>query len=195
MFYANNSISNAISNLLYILLAMTHLIIVIESIYQKVAQSKFIENLSKFDRLFSSKAKVQISYNNEKIEILKRFCMIATIVIIIYINFLYTTYNRNLYYNFVRVSVFSYITTNLRAIQLVFLVCLLRRRLILINKELKDIQDVQRIECNTQCGLISNHLSVNDRIMNLKQMYHELYESCECLNVAFGWSISSSSFF
>ena len=199
IFYLNNSISNTISNILYTSVATTHLIIVFESIYQKDAQLKLIDSLSHADELLNSKSSVIIPYYKEKSEQFKRFVILVSMVAFLNINFLCYTYKNNLYYNFIYVSLYSYFMMSLRFIQIIFFVCLLRNRLISIIEELKDIQIVrrkfnqrnQRMELNSNNSTIDR--SINERLFNLKQTYRALYEACEQINNAFGWSMFASS--
>lgn len=98
-------------------------------------------------------------------------------------------------------TLYSYSLMHLRPMHINFSVHLLRSRLILINEELKDIQNELRFQfndanqsdgCCARQDLISTnpstHLLINERFVNLKRIYGELYESCELINSAFGWS-------
>ena len=89
----------------------------------------------------------------------------------------------------------------LRSAQIIFFVCLLRSRLILVIKELKDIQNLLNIQSNDinrrksvgrdtriQLVLLDGH-SIYDRLLSLKQIYAELYRSCEQIRKAFGFSL------
>lgn len=95
---------------------------------------------------------------------------------------------------------YSYLVICLRSIQVIFFVCLLRSRLILIIQELKDIQcalnSMQSNELNLSYPL--RRFSIIDRLLNMKRIYGELYESCEQISEAFGLSlliISTQAFF
>lgn len=76
-FYAFNSISFTVSNLLFISISMALLVSVVESIYQKEAQMKLIRNVLLADHLFNGKLKVMIPYYKEKCEIFTRFIVLV----------------------------------------------------------------------------------------------------------------------
>lgn len=201
-FYNFNSLSNTLANLLYIFIVITHLIIVVESIYQKDAQAKLIQNLSIVDHLFNIKSNVNISYHKDKCELFRKCSVLVLVLILINLIFILYTNFLSLYFNFYYVTMYSYSMMHLRLIQITFFVHLLRSRLILINVELKDIQNELRVQfnnvnqsddCCARQDLISTNLSINDRLMNLKRIHGELYESCELINSTFGWSLLTNT--
>lgn len=198
-----DSVTNTISNLLYIFLMMTYFITVAESYSQKEAQKNLIQNISRVDFLFSTKLKVKIPYKKEKCELLIR-CS-AFVSIVVFVNLLFCTYRKNTYFNFMYATMFSNFVICLRIIQMIFFVHLLRNRLILINKELKNIQNEfgimqtvgknRREFKNQNTGSDKqrwtlNNLSKIDRIINAKHIYSELTESFELINKAFGCSLT-----
>lgn len=89
----------------------------------------------------------------------------------------------------------------LRCVQVLFFVYLLRSRLIHVNDKVKEILTVQN--AHTADGNVmydaknivfildtaNSKYSTYDRLLNLKQIYGELYEICELINVTFGWSL------
>lgn len=203
-FYASSTLSNTVANLLFIFIIITHSIIVIESIYQKKAQTKLIQSLSLADHLFNTKSKVMIPYHKEKSEIFTRCSLIISIVI--FVNVLITLYTNylDLDFNLLYPPMYSYLVMCLRSVQIIFFVCLLRSRLILVIEELKDIQNILNVQPDddnqsksigrdTRIQLISNNSlerrSINNRLMNLKQIYTELYRSCEQIRKVFGCSL------
>lgn len=202
-FYNFNSLSNTLANLIYIFIVITHLIIVVESIYRKYAQTKLIQNLSLVDYLFNTKSNVIVSYNKEKCEIFIKCSILVSVLIFVNLIFILYTYFQNLHFNFFYVKMFSYSLMHLRSWQITFFVHLLRIRLILINDELKNIQNELRVQfndvnqsddnCSVRQDMISTNLSINDRLMNLKRIYGELYEVCELINRVFGWSLLTNT--
>lgn len=202
-FYAFNSLSNTVANFMFILIVITHLTIVVESFCQKEAQVKLIQNITLSDQLFNTKLKVIMPYHREKCEIFARgFILILTVLLAKIIIAIYA-WDKKLNFSFMYPAIYSILILRLRSIQILFFVYLLRNRLILINDELKNIQsalNVQFNEARSSCCIASKILisskssvkiSINDRIMYLKQIYKELYESCELINKAFGWSLLS----
>lgn len=205
-FQTFNSVSNTVSNLLYVSVLFAHLIIIIESICQRDAQAKIIQSLSLTDYLFNIKLKVMMPYNRGKFEIFTRCFVLVSIMILTNTTFVSYMRYKNIDYSFIYVSLYPCLVMCLRSIQIIFLVCLLRSRLILIIEELVDIQntlntvqtdDMKRIffvEQNKSNAVISNNAfsgssSINERIMHLKKIYGELYESCEQIKEAFGCSL------
>lgn len=147
------------------------------------------------DQLFNTKSNVMMSYRKEKIEISTRCFVLVSIVLTSDILFLFYTYYLGNDYSFAYVSIYSYIVMCLRSIQVIFLVCLLRNRLKLIIEELKDIQNALNglqsndISMHDQSTRNELNLSIFDRLLNVKRIYGELFEWCEQLSIAFGWSI------
>lgn len=101
---------------------------------------------------------------------------------------------------------YSTFVAYLRLIQVWFFVYLIRVRLNLINKELKGIQvasktrlkstdhgkEQQIARTRDDCPITSSSLtkhSTHDRILCLKEIYGELFEACELIRKAFGWSL------
>lgn len=204
-FYTFNSLSNIVANLIYIFIITSNLIMVIESFYKKGAQTKFIQNMTHIDHLFNTKLKVTVPYYKEKGEIFMWCLIMSLIVFLNHIIFAWYMYHLNLNIQFYFVALYSYSVVNLlRPIQLTFFICLLRSRLILINEELKGIQNVINAQSsnvnqrksngyNIRNGLILEENSINNRLMTLKLIYEELFESCELINEAFGWSLLANT--
>lgn len=80
-------------------------------------------------------------------------------------------------------------------IQLTFFVYLIRNRLILITEELNDIQNIFLNVPNEPIFVNSsgNTPSINNRLLNLKQIYGKLHDSCELWSNAFGISILANT--
>lgn len=199
--YVFDSFVNTVSNALLILTLTIHLVIVVEPIFQKELQSKLIQSLCRVDKLFNNKSKVIISYQREKWELFTRCFLLVSILIFVNLFWIFYTYYQNLFYDFMYPTMYSYFVLCLKPIQIIFFVCLLRKRLILINNELCDIQKAQTNDvnhskskyCHTRDELDSSNStveqSINDRLFNLKLIYGELYESCELINASFGSSM------
>lgn len=204
-FYVNNSLSNAVINCMYIFVILTHWIIIVESICQKSAQTKLIQNLSLCDEIFKTTLKVMIQYRKEKCKIFTQgFGLISILLIVKIIIALYAWY-RNLKFAFMYPAMYTIFILRLRPIQIIGFVYLLQNRLILIVEELKDIQNTQSNGinqrksncCRTSSDSISSDPSVKcsiyDRLINLKQIYSILYETSQLINQAFGYSLLISS--
>lgn len=92
----------------------------------------------------------------------------------------------------------------LRCVQVLFFVCLMRARLILISDKIKEILDTKNAQTsNTNHFEAANDVrnivfvldtsaakcTIYDKLLNLKQIYGELYEISETINISFGWSL------
>lgn len=201
-FYASISLSNIVANSWYTAIVITHFIIVVESIVQKSAQVNLIRNLALVDQLFNIKSKVIIPYYKEKREIFIRSSILILIVISVDVLIIFSAYYRELHFNLMYPAMYSNTMMRLRPIQVLFFVYLMRTRLILINKELKAIQNETILKSYTTNHTKSNHSNhtkmtlnstpevlLNRRLMNLKQIYGSLYESCELISKVFGCSL------
>lgn len=208
-FYASNTLSNVVANLLFIFVIITHSIIIIESISKKKAQTKLIQSLSLADHLFNTKSNVMISYQKERCEIFIRCFVLVSIVIFINIFVALYAYYLDLDYKLLYPPMYSYFVLCSRSAQIIFFISLLRNRLILIVEELKDIQKILNTQSDdvnprivnprksdsrhTRIQLASSsslaRRSIHDRLLSLKQIYTELYRSCEQIRKAFGWSL------
>lgn len=203
MLYAYNSLSNTVANLLHILMVLTHLIIVVESIVQKKSQLKLIQKISNVDTSLNSKLKVLVPYREEKQALFVRCFILISIVVFVLIFFVTYANIKNIYYNLMYPSMFANFFIRLRSIQILFWVYLVRTRYILIVNELKRIQIEMykmtnnerllnhdgRSEINSANNSIKANECVYDRILNLKLIYGELNESCELINNIFGTSL------
>lgn len=179
---------------------LTHFTIIIEAFVNRNAQMRLIDKISYADQLFHSKLQLKMSYRNEKNTILIRFAGIISILMIIRsictIN-LYYEYSIN---TFPYRLMFSAWIIQLRSIQVVFFVYSLRIRLQCVSDQLKEmltsanfcpangINSHNRI-CIFVVDMPLAKRSFYDRLVHLKQIYGELYEICELINVTFGWSL------
>lgn len=193
-----SSLTNTVSNFLYIFLMITHIIIIAESCRKKRFQSGLIQNLSLVDHLLKINLKRMVPYHKEKYEIFI-LCFVLLLIMVL-VNIFLITYHRNNHFNFMYVSMLSNNVMSLRLVQIIFFIYILRNRLILINKELQSIRNplssfqsnhlIQR-NLNTRSmrfGSTSNN-SVKSRVEKLKQIYSKLHDACEQINEAFGFSL------
>lgn len=189
--YDFNSLSNIIANLWFTAIVNTNLIILFETIYQKKAQANLIRNLSLVDELFSAKSNAMQSYAKEKREIFSRYFALLAIIISVDLTILFYTYYEDIYFNLMYPGMYLNTMMRLRPIQILFFVYLIRNRLIMVNEELKNIQKaVISSKSNKTLSSNNNHLSeeqsINCQLLNLKQIYGALYDSCELCRMIFG---------
>lgn len=198
-----DALSNIVSNVLFILLSLTHLVILLESILKNEAQAKLIDTLSEVDHLFFVKIGLSVSHRSEKFGMLIRLLGLASTEVVvkwaIVITLLLSTSDKR----YVFFTLYSNFVICLRLIQILLFVYLLRNRLTILNSELVDIVNancshgyVQQItnykNKNNTIPFLRNVFakrSTYDRLISLKQIYGKLFEICEQISDAFGWSL------
>lgn len=196
--YSLTTISNTVANSLCVLIVFVLMFIVIESILQSAAQTKLIEKFTLVDELFQSKINISIPYQKEKSNFRIKMNVILLIFLPIYIFAIgYFYYFGNS--KFLFQSSFAFVLVRLRPIQIQFFICLLENRLRLINEQLKKIakHTNESMNClgyeeNSSSNTFvcsSSSLRIYDTLLNLKQIYSELYNICDLINATFGFSL------
>lgn len=100
---------------------------------------------------------------------------------------------------------YSVFIMRLRSMQVLVFVLLLRSRIDLINSKVKEILLAHNRQMDPKStrwtsasdgkqvifllDVSTNYLSTYDRLLYIKQIYGELYEICEWINMTFGWSL------
>lgn len=172
---------------------LTHFTIIVEAFINRNAQMRLIEKISNADQIFHSKLQLKISYHHEKNAIFIRLAIVLFILMTIR-----TVFTFNLYYGysvntFPYRLVFSAWIIQLRSIQVLFFVYLLRRRLQFVSDQLKEMLVTGNLTRDPISIFVldvpSAKLSFYDRLVHLKQIYGGLYEIGELINVTFGWSL------
>lgn len=186
------TLSNTVSNSLYAMMFLTHLIIVLESRLQYNRQMQLIQTISSVDEQFYTKLGIRIRYKIEKKQMFIRLMFIFSIEIIIK----FLVFAASAYWfienEFFYVILYSNALICLRPLQVSFFIHLLLTRLKLIHKELIDIRNIQSnlIDHNEVTVTLHNATaSVYDRLLSLKHIYRELFHVCELISTIFGWSL------
>lgn len=190
--FNNDTLSATVENWMYLVISLTHLVVLIESLVTHDSQVKLIKKFSIVDHLISTKLKVKIPYRREKCETFARNFIFIWIIISLkgtisgylhYLNKIFVAWYP---------ALFSIWIMCLRTIQVTLYVYLLRCRLKLINNELKCIQSEFGEETsndgNTRRVTFTRY-SVYNRIKTLKNIYSQLFDCCELVNETFGWSL------
>lgn len=185
---------------------MAHLIIVAQAFFYRNEQQRLVTKFAYVDELLQKKLRVKIAYDKEKQEILVRILAISFALFAIKIAFFAHMYYRDAFLvNFWLHCMYSVFIMRLRCIQVLVFVLLLRSRINLINRKVKEIL----LTHNRHMGLSSTrwtsasngkeviflldvstkYHSTYDRLLCIKQIYGELYEICEWINMTFGWSL------
>lgn len=199
-----NALSKAVAYSFLYTILITHLIIVVQSLIQRKFQMKLIQKFTHVDRLFHTKLQVLISYRKEKRILFLRFALMLATYIGIKVALMIHLYTIDNPKSFWYHCLYSIWITRLRCVQVLCFVHLLRARLILVNDKIKEILTARNLYTGNGNGwcAISNirnttfildktmpKSSIYDQLLNLKQIYGELYEICEIINVTYGWSL------
>lgn len=201
--FSYHTLTAIVQFLFFVGILMTHLTIITEAFINRNRQMHLIENISCADQLLHSKLQFKISYHIEKSVVFFRLASVIFILMIIRTIFTFDLYYRYHINTFPYRLIFSAWTIQLRSIQVLFFVYLLRTRLQFVSDQIKEmlIPCSFRGRSKTQWKFSrdSNNIfvldvlltkrSLYDRLVNLKQVYGELYEICELINVTFGWSL------
>lgn len=186
------TLSATVSTTLFITILVAHLIITVETFHRCCSQLALVQNLSTVDSMFNTKLSICIPYQREKSEFFVRNIAIVFVVIAIKLFVVVFTLYQNRSMNFFYCIMYSNWIMHLRSIQVLFFVYLVRDRLILIDKEITDVRRTLIMQTNPkhdQQALSLVQQLTFTRILHLKQIYGELYESCELINKTFGWSL------
>lgn len=199
----DNTLSTAVAYSFLLSILATHLIIVVQALFYRKALVRLMNKFTYIDKLFTNKLQIYISYTQEKYALWMRFIIILAAFVLIkcalIIHLHYSERLSSFWYH----CLFSIWLLRLRGIQVLFFVYSLRSRLVLVNEKLKEILLAIGVpdDINMNCTQIKpKHIvfvldtsftrnSIYDRLLNLKQIYAELYEICELINITFGWSL------
>lgn len=187
--FEDYSLSTTIANWLYIVVSLTHFIIALESLYKAESQVKLIEQFGLVDDLFSQKLGILIPYRQERWAMFKRNVVFMVLVILFKVITTTILHFQDEVFDFWYPALYSTWIMRLRIVQIIFFVCLIRNRLRLINDELKAIQRV--LDNKFGCTSIQIGNDIFKRLLNLKMVYGELYDTCILMNRTFAWSILS----
>lgn len=198
------SLSAAVDYSFFCSISITHFIIVLQSLIQRKFQMKLINKFTHVDRLFHTKLHVRISYRNERRILFLRFVLMLSTFIGIKTGLMIHLYAGNSLNSFWFHCLYSVWIARLRSVQVLCFVHLLRARLILVNDKIKEILTTRNLYTgiandghsifNTRnpVSILDKSMpkfSIYDRLLNLKEIYGELYEICELINITYGWSL------
>lgn len=198
-FYSFTSLSNTVTNVIYTLIWMVHLLIVFESMLESNTQKQLIEKFNHIDELFRFNLNTKIAYHAEKSDLLLKNLLLSVCIVPIYIAITVYLFWQSQTFNTMYLSTFSFYIIRMRVSQTLLFVILLRNRLILINDKLKFISKVVRTPNNEalqpqrrlvsifSCSSLNFPKSV--ALLSLKQIYQELHDICGLINSAFGSSL------
>lgn len=193
IFYENVTLSNAVANLLFLLIISTHFVVVVESITQNQAQEKLIQELSSIDNLISTNFGIQNLFRKEICAIFAQISILLFIKSTIIISNLSIQLYINRLYNYFFVTMYSDFIIYLRSIQILNFVYLLNCGLHSIYTILRQIEmtqnDFVQKESTSKFENSFATLSTYDQLLCLKVTYGKLHDICEQINNIFGWSL------
>lgn len=199
-----NALSAAVTYSLLFSILVTHFIIVVQSLVQRKFQMKLIQKFTHVDRLFHTKLQVPVSYREERRILFHRFVMMLSTFIAIKVALMIHLYCTTDLDTFWYHCLYSIWILRLRSVQVLCFVHLLRERLILVNHKIKEILTARNLYAgfSNEWHPIHNRrnsvfildkslpkISIYDRLLSLKEIYGELYEICELINITYGWSL------
>lgn len=201
--FSDHTLSAIVQFLFLAGILLTHFTVIVEAFINRNAQMHLIEKISYVDQLLHSKLQLNISYQNEKKVIFIRLSSAIFIFMIIRTIFTFDLYYGYDINTFPYRLIFSAWTIQLRSIQVLFFVYLLRTRLQFVSDQLDEMLVPSNFcgKSNSQwkfyrdtssifvLDMSAAKRSLYYRLVNLKQVYGELYEICELINVTFGWSL------
>lgn len=193
----SNLLSTAVAYSCLFSILVTHLIIILQSLVQREFQLKLIQKFAHVDRSFHKKLHILISHRDEKRVLLVRFVSMLSIFAGIKVAMLINLADGGVFNSFWYYCLYSIWIARLRCVQVLCFVHLLRARLILVNDKIKEILTARNLNAGIPnvCRPISTfdnsmlNGSIYDRLLNLKQIYGELYAICELINQTYGWSL------
>lgn len=188
--YEFSLLSNVVANFWFILSIFTHLIIVLESIFENKSQLKLIHSISRVDRIFAVKLCVKIAYQNEKHRIFVHLFMMMAIEIVTKIFFIiYSSIYRNELHKLFYVTLHSELMIALKLGQILFFVFIIDARLCLINRKLIEIQNPSVQITGKTLFKMKKRLKIIRayvQLFNLKKIFQELHGICERIGHSFG---------
>lgn len=171
------------ANLSLAFIGLTHLVLVLETIFTTQAQESIIDHFSCVDQIFATKLNMKTSYEKENRCIFIHILILVSTTIFIHLSV--TTYlvYRWKIYSFLYNTNLSKPIITFRQIQIFFCVYLIQLRLYRINSKLSEFQNASQIDSDQ-----SKHL-IFDQMLCLKQIFHKLSNICDLMNITFGWSL------
>lgn len=200
----NQQLSTAVSYSFLLSNLATHFIIVVQSLFYRNELARLVNKMGFVDCLFSKKLQIHISYAKEKRAIWIRVLTILGILFFIKSFLSLHLHLRDEFGSFWFHCLYSIFIMRIRCFQVLFFVFILNARLNLLNQKLKEILVVRGLnrENSMRCSSVSDMKNVifvldavtpkqtiYDRLLKVKQIYSELYEICELINMTFGWSL------
>lgn len=206
IFFTNESTGHTLSSIVeysfFWSILFTHLIVIVDALKNSDAQMRLIRKFSYVDWLFKHKLQLTIHYRNEMRSLFIRIAIVVIILVAIRIGLTLHLSHEGRINSFWYQCMYSVWILRMRSVQIAFVLFLLRARLRYVRDKLKDVLISRSFYADSlnQWHFLhdenkvfildsSSKHSLYDRLLNLKQIYGELYELCEQINITFGWSL------
>lgn len=200
--YDNNSISAMVAGLVFLGEISTHVIIILQAFVSRYDLKKILTEISDIDDIFQNKLLRPVDWTTLKRKYFFKFTSIIVIskgLLIFLLTFLVSGSRKTTSLFWLHAS-FSIAVVNMRCIQNVFFVDLLRDRLEFLNQRLTEI--AQRNSKKSKLILFvdaydhRNHRNKPtaireefNEVLALKQIYGMIWNASVLLNNCFGWSV------
>lgn len=200
--FDGHSLSSIVQYMFLSSILLTNFAVILEAFINRNAQMRLIEKISYADWLLKNKLQLIISYREEKHAIFIRLPILFIVLISMRASFVFYLSHRSRASDF-WLQLYSIWILQLRVIQIIFFVHLLRTRLRLVREKLKEVLMPQYLSGKSKDGwhffrdtstifvldASSTKQTLYNRLVNLKQIHGELYEISELINITFGWSL------
>lgn len=197
-----NNLSSVVSLSFLFSAIFTHLIVLLQAFVYRSKQIKLFEIFHNVDKLFRNKLQSHNLYAREKRQLFRQLSIILSILLTIKICLIISVASYAIFWYHCLYSIFIIRVT---CIQIIYFVNLLKNRLVLVDEKLKEIiigqsianngisiySDKQALRQNIIFILDNSYskCTIYERLIYLKRVYGKLYEICEVINQAFGWSL------
>lgn len=207
MFYSkvindNNSISGMVAGLVFLAEIATHVIIILQAFVSRIDLRALLTELADIDEIFHVKLHSPVDYQSLKRKYLFKFTAILLVskgLLVSLLIFLAFNPRTAASYFWFHLS-YSIAVVNMRCIQNIFFVDLLRERLDFVNERLSEIS--QRTSKKSKLILYVEPYDHGNRskkqspmheefseVLALKQIYGMIWNASILLNNCFGWSV------
>lgn len=187
-------------------ISATHFLLLLQAFCNRKSHLELFNHFDIVDHIFRKKLRRHVSHSAENRAIGIRFMILISIFIAIKVFLIIHLYVQNVLSDFWLHCFFSIFMLRLASLQILLYVGLLKNRLEIMNEILIEIvidqgikhsgsHNISSAECASQkCTvfLVSNLRNNNviyDRMLNMKKVYGQLYETSMRINKVFGWSL------
>lgn len=198
----DNSISTMVAGLVFLGEILTHAILILHAFLSRYELQKILTEISEIDEIFQTKLHRQMDYTAMKKKYFFKFTIILLMsggMLIFLLIFLALGSRTSPCIFWLHVS-FSIAVVNMRCIQNIFFVDLLRERLEFVNEGLMEISQRNSKESKLILYVESNNPKNRwkksspmreefNKVLALKQVYGMIWNASVLLNECFGWSI------